>query len=161
MKARMRKEERREQLLRIMRELLASATSRADFTPAKVAEAADVSIVIVYRYVGAEFIAMRSQLPDPGQPTELKLRRENAELRRQLKELKERYKADVRRDFDEAIKHIEELSEENHLLLARVEDLERKVKKGAVVVEVPVSSYLQGSNSEGKPESDKNDNGKS
>jgi AcrR family transcriptional regulator len=64
MKARMSRPERREQLLEIMRELRAKAKTKGDFTADMIASAAEVSTVLVYRYVGVEFMEMRAQLPN-------------------------------------------------------------------------------------------------
>ena len=70
MTQRMSATERRAQLLTIMQEIHAKAQSQADFTAAKIAQAAGISTVMLYRLVRPEFQTLRSELPGSRHPAE-------------------------------------------------------------------------------------------
>jgi AcrR family transcriptional regulator len=89
MPQRMKAEERREQLLALMTHLQQQAQTQGDFTAELVAKAAGISTVLLYRYAGAEFQALRAQLPGIHRVRDevmSDLRREHGMLQQQLQE---------------------------------------------------------------------------
>jgi polyhydroxyalkanoate synthesis regulator phasin len=140
MQSRMSSEKRREQLLRVMKELFRKARTQEDFTAAKVAGEAGVSVVLLYRLVGSEFKEMRSQLEGPRRPVQTvisKLKGRIRELRREVRELKARLKAAALGEVAEAIKFIERLDEENRMLRSEVKMLRRRMAESGVVIVLP------------------------
>jgi hypothetical protein len=133
-------EERREQLLKVMREMFKRASSQSDFTAVKIAGAAGVSVVLFYRLVGDEFKELRSQLEGPRRPVQTvisKLKGRVRELRREVRELKARLKAAALGEVAEAIKFIERLDEENRMLRSEVKMLRRRMAESEVVIVLP------------------------
>lgn len=140
MRQRMTSEKRREQLLKVMREMFERAGSQSDFTARKVADAAGVSVVLFYRLVGAEFKELRSQLEGPRRPVQTvisKLKGRIRELRREVRELRARLKAAALGEVAEAIKFIERLDEENRMLRSEVKMLRRRMAESEVVIVLP------------------------
>jgi hypothetical protein len=140
MQSRMSSEKRREQLLGVMKELFGKARTQDDFTAAKVAGEAGVSVVLLYRLVGGEFKVMRSQLEGPRRPVQTvisKLKGRIRELRREVRELKSRLKAAALGEIAEAIKFIERLDEENRMLRSEVKMLRRRMAESGVVIVLP------------------------
>ncbi len=139
----MRAGERREQLLALMTHLHQQAETQADFTAEAVAKAAGVSTVLLYRYAGAEFQALRAQLPGIHRVRDevmSELRRENAELHQQLQEAQTKLRATALSELDEAIRMIELLEEENLHLRGEVKRLRKQLEKRTrVVVHVPAN----------------------
>lgn len=133
MTKRMKKSDRRAQLLGIMETLHERATCQGDFTAERIAaEAGDISTVWVYELVGVEFRTMRSELKGPRrspEDTERKLRDENHELRRRLEVLEAKYKAEIAGDFTAAVRHIEAQDEQIRYLVGRVNFLEGRLKE--------------------------------
>lgn len=143
MRQRMTSEERREQLLKVMREMFGKARSQNDFTARQVARAAGVSVVLFYRLVGSEFKEFRSQLEGPRQPAGTvisKLKGQVKELRKQVRELKARLKAAAVGEVAEAIKFIERLDGENRMLRSEVKMLRRRMAESEVVIVLPPPS---------------------
>jgi hypothetical protein len=143
MPQRMKAEERREQLLALMADLHRKAETQGDFTAEVVANAAGISTVLLYRYAGAEFQALRAQLPGVHRVRDevmSALRQENAELRRQLQDAQEKLRATALSELDEAIHMIEQLEEENLHLRGEVKRLRKQLEeKTRVVVHVPAT----------------------
>jgi hypothetical protein len=138
---------RREQLLGIMRELFAGASTPAEFTAGAIADAAGVSSVLVYRVIGVEFRELRGSLEGirraPG--TEAKLRREIETLRRENRELKSSRKIAEGKEIAAAHELIEEQDEEIRRLCGRVELLEQRLKeRETVVIEIPIGESKKG-----------------
>src|SRR2546425_177349 len=80
------------------------------------AKAEGISTVLLYRYAGLEFQALRAQLPGVHRVRDeamSELRQKNAELRQQLQEAQEKLRATALSELDEAIHMIELLEEEN------------------------------------------------
>jgi chromosome segregation ATPase len=143
MQQRMTSEKRREQLLRVMREMFERAKSQSDFTAGKIVGAAGVSVVLFYRLVGGEFKELRSQLEGPRRPVQTvisKLKGQIRELRREVRELKARLKAAALGEVAEAIKFIERLDEENRMLRSEVKMLRRRMAESEVVIVLPPPS---------------------
>src|SRR2546421_9350664 len=85
-------EEGKEDLISVMREVHAQMTGQSEFTAQRVADAAGVSTVWLYKLAGEEFRALRAQLPGSRKTREEEvaaLRQENAQLRTQLEEAQE------------------------------------------------------------------------
>ena len=128
--------ERRAQLLTIMQEMHAKAQSQADFTAAKIAQAAGISTVMFYRLIGPEFQTLRSELPGSRRPTDevmRTLRLENTDLRRQLREAREKLRTTAVEELDEAIRLMERLEEENLQLRSEVKLLRKRLQEGGNV----------------------------
>ncbi len=148
MKQRMSGTERRAQLLTIMQEMHAKAQSQADFTAAKIAQAAGISTVMLYRLVRPEFQTLRSELPGSQRPTDevmRTLRLENADLRRQLREAREKLRTTAVEELDEAIRLMERLEEENLQLRSEVKLLRRRLEEGNHMVVHAPANRLTGS----------------
>jgi uncharacterized membrane protein YccC len=148
MTQRMSATERRAQLLTIMQEMHAKAQSQADFTAAKIAQAAGISTVMLYRLVRPEFQTLRSELPGSQRPTDevmRTLRLENADLRRQLREAREKLRTTAVEELDEAIRLMERLEEENLQLRSEVKLLRRRLEEGNHTVVHAPANRLTGS----------------
>ncbi len=148
MSQRMSATERRSQLLTIMQEMHAKAQSQADFTAAKIAQAAGISTVMFYRLVRPEFQTLRSELPGSQRPADevmRTLRRENADLRRQLREAREKLRTTAVEELDEAIRLMERLEEENLQLRSEVKLLRRRLEEGNHTVVHAPANRLTGS----------------
>jgi hypothetical protein len=141
MRERMDKEDRKDQLSRIMLSRYAEAQSQADFTAASLAHDAGVSAVWFYTLVGKQFRKLRAQLPGPILPEETliaKLRKEIVELHTQLRKLKEKYEVSIKERLAEAIRHIELLDKENRMLRERLKSFEDRLSENKLVIFAPV-----------------------
>ena len=148
MSQRMSATERRSQLLTIMQEIHLKAESQADFTAEKIARAAGISTVMLYRLVRPEFQTQRSELPGSRRPTDEVmriLRIENADLRRQLRETQEKLRTTAVEELDEAIRLMERLEEENLQLRGEVKLLRRWLEEGNHMVVHAPANRLTGS----------------
>ena len=148
MKQRMSGTERWAQLLTIMQEMHEKAQSQADFTAAKIAQAAGISTVMFYRLVRPEFQTLRSELPGSQRPADevmRTLRLENADLRRQLREAREKLRTTAVEELDEAIRLMERLEEENLQLRSEVKLLRRRLEEGNHMVVHAPANRLTGS----------------
>lgn len=133
----MKTKERKNEVLRVMHEMHAKARTQDDFTAAKVARAADISIVYLYRLTGREFIELRSQLSGPRKPKETTIRKLKMlikELRAQIRKLNTRLKNAAFEEIAEAIRMIERLDDENRSLRADVMSLRRRFNQREQVV---------------------------
>jgi hypothetical protein len=143
MAQRMKAEERRAQILALMADIHRQAETQGDFTAEAVAKAAGISTVLLYRYAGAEFQALRAQLPGVYRVRDevmSELRQENAELRQQLQEAQEKFRATALSELDEAIRMIELLEEENLHLRGEVKRLRKQLEERTrIVVHVPAT----------------------
>jgi regulator of replication initiation timing len=129
--------ERRDQLLRIMEDMHPKAASQADFTGARVAKAAGISTVMLYRLVGPEFKTLRSQLPGSRHcPDEAlrTLRIENADLRQRLREAKEQLRTTAIDELNEAMRLMERLEEENLQLRSENRLLRKRLQEGGHMI---------------------------
>ena len=132
---RMRKADRRAQLLKIMHEHHERARTQSDFCADEIAAEAGVSRVRFYVLVGEEFCKLRGRLPGKRRSSRsiiATLRREMKKLRVQIKELHQRYETALREKLAEAVRHIELLDEENRLLRDRVAALEQRLNEGTI-----------------------------
>jgi 3-methyladenine DNA glycosylase AlkC len=137
MKGRMGREERRDQLLRILTMRYAEARSHAEFTASSLAHEAGVSAVWFYALVGEQFRRLRSKLPCPAPPAETlltKLNKEVMELRDLLKELKAKYEMIIKEKLAEAIRHIELLDNENRMLREKLAVFEKRLSDEKLII---------------------------
>jgi hypothetical protein len=143
MPQRMKAEKRREQLLALMADIHRKAETQGDFTAEAVAKAAGISTVLLYRYVGAEFQALRARLPGIHRVRDVvmsELRHENDRLRQHLQEAEEKLRATALSELDEAIRMIELLEEENLHLRGEVKRLRKQLEERTrVVIHVPAT----------------------
>ena len=121
-------EEGREHLLSVMREVHAQVAGQSEFTAQRVADAAGVSTVWLYKLAGEEFRALRAQLPGSRKTRDEEvaaLRQENVRLHMQLEEARMNKKMgeedpSLLRDLQHTKKTLEEkfqeLIEELHAL---------------------------------------------
>lgn len=141
MKQRLHAEERREHLLSVMQEVYQQTKQQSEFTAAKVAEQAGVSSVFLYRLVGTEFKALRSQLPGPRHPRdeEIKgLRQKIAELEKQLREAQDRLRTTAISELGESIFQLEQYEQENLQLREEISLLRERIEQGGqVIVSLP------------------------
>lgn len=140
MRKRMTSDKRREQLLKVMKELFGKARTQRDFTAAKITGEAGVSVVRFYRLVGGEFKELRSQLDGPLRPAETvigKLKGQIKDLRKQVRELRARLKEAALAEIAQAIRFIERLDEENRMLRSEVKMLRRRLDEGEVMIILP------------------------
>jgi hypothetical protein len=137
---RMKSDKRREQLLQIMEEIYVKAKSPCEFTAELIAAKAEISAARVYQLIGTEYEELRSKLDGPRRSTkaeECKHCQENADLRRQINELRAQYEIDIQRDFAGAIRHIEALDGEVRTWRGRAEMYQQRLKKAGLFIEVP------------------------
>jgi alpha-D-ribose 1-methylphosphonate 5-triphosphate synthase subunit PhnI len=134
-------EQRREQLLRVMKTVFAEAKTQGDFTAQKVASASGVSVVLLYRSVGKEFKELRGQLQGPRlDDTTLlnKLKMLVKELRQRVRELEDKLKA----KGTEVIRVIELLDEENRMLRSDLRLLRQRLDESEVaIIPIPNGDY--------------------
>lgn len=139
------REERRDQLFRLLRRRRGEAHSQADFTAASLACEGGVSAVWFYALVGEQFRRLRAQLPGPITSAESlvgRLRREITELQGKLKELNTKYECYIQENIAGAIRHIELLDGENRMLRERVAALEKQLADGKSVITVEGSDSI-------------------
>lgn len=130
-------EDRRDQLLRILMVRYEEAQSQADFTAVSLARESGISRVWFYALVGKQFRNLRATLPGSIKSDEtlvVKLRKEIAELRAQLKELRAKYESGIKEKFAEAIRHIELLDQENRMLRETLTVLEKRLNDDKLVI---------------------------
>lgn len=146
MRPRMKAEDRREQLLALMADLHLQAETQADFTADAVAKAAHISTVLLYRYVGSEFQALRAQLPGSHRVRDevmRDLRTENDRLRQAVQEAQEKLRTTAISELDEAMRMMKLLEEENlYLRGERKRLLKQLEERTRVVVRVPAPRSL-------------------
>jgi hypothetical protein len=153
MRERMSKADRRDQLSQVMLTRYGKAQSQADFTAASLAQEAGVSEVWFYVLVGKQFRKLKSNLPGPVTSSETlvaKLRKEVAELRNQLRELKAKYEVSIKEKLAEAIRLIELLDKENRILREKVAALEKRLIDDKLVI------YPEAQNNDAVPYSSRN-----
>ena len=141
------REERRDQLFRLLRRRYAEARSQGDFTAASLAREAGVSAVWFYALVGDQFRRLRVQLPGSITSAEslvARLRRKIAELQGKVKELNAKYELRIQENIAGAIRHIELLDDEIRVLRERVAALEKRLADGRLVITVDGSDGITG-----------------
>lgn len=137
MSERMIRSDRKDHLLRLITSRHAAAESRDDFKAVSLAGESCVSVVWFYRLVGKEFRKLRASLPlgkGRGEMTVAKLRKEIKDLREQVREWREKYKAGIKGKVTEAIRMIELLDKENRFLRERVVQLEKRLNAEKLII---------------------------
>lgn len=142
MRKRMNRSKRREHLLQIMNTIHKQATTQDDFTAEGIAKEAAISSVWLYKLVGLEFQELRSQLPGSRRTvneTISNLRSENAELRKQLEELRTKSTAILEEELAGGIFMIERLDEENRVLHSQLTLLRKRLEEDdrQVILQIP------------------------
>lgn len=121
----------------ILRRRFARARSQKDFTAGSLASEGGVSAVWFYKLVGDQFLKLRARLPGPITSSDalvVKLRKEVARLRAQLRDLKAKYESSIKEKLAAAIRHIESLDEENRMLREEVAYLQKRLNESRVVI---------------------------
>ena len=137
MSARRGKTNQTAQILAIMTEMRAEARDQGEFTAKLVAERAGISTVLLYRYAGEQFQALRNGLPGPVKGpggVESRLREENRALRAELATTRRALRTVATAELDEAIRAIERLDEENRELRGAVRLLQDRLSEQATVI---------------------------
>jgi hypothetical protein len=137
MRERLAREDRRDQLSRVLLDAYTKARSQADFTAPSLAHQAGVSTVWFYALVGKQFRSLRAKLPGPipsGDTLVAKLRKEIVGLHIQLKDLKAKYETSIKEKLAEAIRHIELLDTENRMLRETVTELKKRLSDDKLII---------------------------
>jgi regulator of replication initiation timing len=137
MKERMKRKDRRAQLLKLMRAKRKGASNQAEFRAEEIAKQAGITTVLFYRLVGVEFKKMRAKLPGPRRSYDslvTELRSTIKSLLKENKELKVKQKRHAIEDLTGAIHLIEELERENLSLSGENEVLRERLEKGGHVM---------------------------
>ncbi len=129
----MRRSERRDQLLRMLKLRWERAGCAAEFRAQPLSRELGISVVWFYALVGEEYRRLRASLP--GAPavnddSVISLRREVKRLRDELRKLKAKYEEKLRATLAKAIRHIELLDSENRMLREKVALLESRLYEG-------------------------------
>ena len=125
-------EEGKEYLLSVMREIHAQVMSQREFTAQRVADAAGISTVWLYKTAGEEFRALRAQLPGSRKMRDEEvaaLRQENAQLREQLEEAQERARLTSSTALKKAFALLEQWEQENLELRGHIRVLTRRLEQ--------------------------------
>lgn len=133
MGGRLRRSERRDQMLRLLNLRWEKAGCAAEFRAQLLAGELGISVVWFYVLVGEEYRRLRASLP--GAPainddSITGLRREVERLRDELRKLKAKYEEKLRAKLAKAIRHIELLDSENRMLREKVALLESRLYEG-------------------------------
>jgi hypothetical protein len=132
MKQRMKADERREEVLKIMREAHADPGGREGFTAKKLAKKSGISVVWFHHLVGAEFKAIKSGMEGNRPPPEVvieELEGEITALRGEIRDVKAKLKVQALGEATEMIRMIELLDAENRILRGVVRELQQRVRE--------------------------------
>ena len=113
-----------------MKEVFAQAQNKSEFTATIIAEKCGVTKIRIHQLVNVEYKKLRSTLKGKAKSPpshELKLKRENADIKANLRHLKSQHKQEIQTELSEAIKLIELLDSDNRKLLEHVRILELKL----------------------------------
>jgi hypothetical protein len=136
-------EDGKEHLLAVMREIHAQVTSQSEFTARRVAEAAGISKEWLYHIAGEEFRALRAGLPGSRKTRDEEvaaLRRENAQLRTQLKTAQEQARLASSTTLKKAMVMLEQWEQENLELRGHIRVLTRRLEQAGGYVDVASAS---------------------
>lgn len=130
-----------EQRVAAMRRARDAARHQRDFTAAKAAAAAGVSVAWLYQRFGGEFRALRAELPGPLAGERALVTTLRAELRRQAARIRDLEAELARRPSGEEVEELLRLNEAfdhaNRSLRADNERLQREVEATGHYVELP------------------------
>src|SRR5229473_4187142 len=136
-------EEGKEHLLSVMREIHAQVASQSEFTAQRVADAAGISTVWLYKLAGEEFRALRAQLPGSRKTRDEEvaaLRQENAHLRMQLEEAQEQARLASSTALKQAWALLEQWEQENLELRGHIRVLTRRLEQAGGYVDITSKS---------------------
>ena len=136
-------EEGKEHLLSVMREVHAQMIGQSEFTAQRVADAAGISTVWLYKTAGEEFRALRAQLPGSRKTRDEEvaaLRRENAQLRTQLGEAQEQARLASSTALKKAFAMLEQWEQESLELRGHIRVLTRRLEQTGGYIDVPPAS---------------------
>jgi hypothetical protein len=136
--------ERKAQLLTIMRAHRERASCISEFNRTAIAKEAGVTPQYLSMLIGPEFRAAANGLPGVRRAADIDLRealRDNKRLRRELAHVQRQRDDLTRNSIDEALRLIDQLDEDNRLLRGRVRILEQRLRQREVVI--PTSGTAQ------------------
>jgi len=132
-------EEGKEHLLSVMREVHAQVAGQSEFTAQRVADAAGVSTVWLYKLAGEEFRTLRAQLPGSRKTRDEEmavLRQENAQLRTQLEEAQEQARLASSTALKKAFALLEQWEQENLELRGHIRVLTRRLEQAGGYIDI-------------------------
>lgn len=132
-------EEGKEHLLSVMKTIRAGVSSQSEFTAQRVADAAGISTVWLYKIAGSEFRALRAELPGSRKTRDEEvaaLRRENGQLRAQLKAAQEQAHLASSTALKKAMAMLEQWEQENLELRGHIRVLTRRLEQTGGYVDV-------------------------
>jgi small-conductance mechanosensitive channel len=132
-----RSNERKAQLLTIMRAHRERATCTSEFTRIAIAHEAGVTPQYLSMLIGPEFQAAAQGLPGARRTAETTLREalaDNKRLRRELGQVRQQLNDLTRQSIDEALRLIDQLDEDNRLLRGRVRVLEQRLRQREIAI---------------------------
>jgi small-conductance mechanosensitive channel len=132
-----RSNERKAQLLTIMRAHRERATSTSEFSRTAIAHEAGVTPQYVSMLISPEFHAAAQGLPGVRRSAETTLRQaldDNKLLRRELEHIRQQFNDLTRQSIDEALRLIDQLDEDNRLLRGRVRVLEQRLRQREIAI---------------------------
>jgi hypothetical protein len=144
----------KEHLLAVMREIHAQVSSQSEFTAQRIAEEAGISKVWLYHIAGEEFRALRAELPGSRKTRDEEvaaLRRENAELRAQLKAAQEQARLASSAALKKAMIMLEQWEQENLELRGHIRVLTRRLEQTGGYVDITPPTSQAGRKSHLKP----------
>ena len=132
-----RSNERKAQLLTIMRAHRERATCTSEFSRTAIAHEAGVTPQYLSMLIGPEFHAAAQGLPGVPRTAETSLRQAleyNKRLRRELEQVRQQLNDLTRQSIDEALRLIDQLDEDNRLLRGRVRVLEQRLRQREIAI---------------------------
>jgi len=129
--------ERKAQLLTIMRAHRERASCLGEFSRTAIAQEAGVTPQYLSMLIGPEFRAAAQGLPGVPRTADTALRQalqDNKRLRRELVHIRRQLDDLTRHSIDEALRLIDQLDEDNRLLRGRVRVLEQRLHQREVVI---------------------------
>jgi hypothetical protein len=132
-------EEGKEHLLEVMREIHAHVASQSEFTAQRVADAAGISTVWLYKIAGEEFRALRAQLRGSRKTRDEEvaaLRQENAHLRTQLEDAQEQARLASSTALKKAFVLLEQWEQENLELRGHIRVLTRRLEQAGGYIDI-------------------------
>ncbi len=129
--------EKKAQLLAVMRAHRERATCVNEFTRIAIAQEAGVTPQYVSMLIGPEYHAAAEGLTGKRKASETLLRRaleENKRLRRELENARHRLEDLNRNSIDEALRLIDQLDEDNRYLRGRVRILEQRLREREIAM---------------------------
>jgi hypothetical protein len=136
-------QEGKEHLISVMQTIRAKALSQSEFTAQRIAAAAGISTVWLYKIAGPEFRALRAELPGSRKTRDeevAELRQENARLRAEPKEAQEQARLASSSALKKAMVMLEQWEQENLELRGHLRLLTRRLEQAGGYVDIPAHS---------------------